>query len=88
MFWVYVLRSSKDKKLYTGYTNNPKGRSKEHQSGKVLSTKFRGELKLVYLEACINKFDALAREKYLKSGRGKVFLKKRLKYWYKEEVQK
>lgn len=86
MFWVYVLRSKKDGKLYTGFTDNPKRRFSQHNGGKVVSTKNRGGLVLIYLEGCLNKVDAIRREKYLKSGRGKVFLKRRLKYWYGNKV--
>ena len=88
MFYTYVLRSKKDGKLYTGYTNNLKERFQKHQSGEVMSTKYRGELELVYFEGCISEIDAIRREKYLKSGRGKLFLKRRLKFWFKEALDK
>ena len=88
MFYTYVLRSKKDGKLYTGYTNNLKERFQKHQSGEVISTKYRGELELVYFEGCISEIDAIRREKYLKSGRGKLFLKRRLKFWFKEALDK
>ena len=78
-----MMLSKKDRKLYTGYTNNLKARYKDHVSGRVNSTKYRGELELIYFEACINEVDAIRREKYLKSGLGKKFLKSRLKFWYK-----
>lgn len=83
MFYIYVLYSSKDKKLYTGYTNNLKRRFNKHTSGKVLSTKHRGDLGLIYLEGSLNKIDAVRREKYLKSGLGKKFLKNRLKFCFR-----
>lgn len=38
-YYVYVLKSGKDKKFYTGYTNNLKLRFEQHQKGKVESTK-------------------------------------------------
>ena len=79
MYFVYVLLSEKDKYFYTGYTNNLKRRIKEHQEGEVKSTKHRLPIQLVYYEVCINKYDALAREKYLKSGRGKKYLRDRIK---------
>jgi putative endonuclease len=69
----------KDHKYYTGFTTNLRNRLKEHQSGKVFSTKFRFPVKLIYYEACPEEEDAVQRERYLKSGRGKSFLKKRLK---------
>ncbi|MDP4038884.1 MAG: GIY-YIG nuclease family protein, partial [bacterium] len=46
---------------------------------KVVSTKNRGPFQLIYYEACKNKLDAYAREKYLKSGMGKRYLKNRIK---------
>lgn len=76
---VYVLRSKKDKKLYTGYTKNLKLRFEQHQKGKVESTKDRGPFKLIYFECCLNQQDATHREKYLKTYLGKMFLKNRLK---------
>ena len=73
------MQSEKDKKLYTGYTNNLKLRFKQHQKGAVKSTKERRPLILVYYEACLNQKDATHREKYLKTYHGKMFLKNRLK---------
>ncbi len=79
MFYVYVIRSQKDSKLYTGFTSDLRKRFKEHNNNEVLSTKGRGPFELIYYEACINEQDAKAREKYLKSGWGKRYLKNRLK---------
>ena len=78
-YYVYILKSGKDKKFYTGYTNNLKLRFEQHQKGKVESTKDRRPLKLIYYEACLNQQDATHREKYLKTYHGKSFLRKRLK---------
>ena len=78
-FYTYVLTSQKDGKFYTGVTNNLKRRFEQHNNGLVLSTKHRVPFKLVYFEACLNKDDAYRREKYLKTGMGKRFLKNRLK---------
>jgi putative endonuclease len=79
MFYTYVLQSKKDKKWYTGYTNNLRKRFKEHNSGEVYSTKNRGPFVLIYYESCLNEQDARSREKYLKTGIGKRYLKNRLK---------
>jgi putative endonuclease len=78
-YYVYVLKSQKDNKFYTGYTKNLKLRFKEHQKGIVNSTKNRNPLKLIYFEACLNQKDATHREKYLKTYYGKMFIKNRLK---------
>jgi len=78
-FYTYILQSQKDKKLYTGSTNDLKKRLKEHQSGKVNSTKNRRPVKLIYYEACLNEKNARNREKYLKTSWGKRFVNKRVR---------
>lgn len=83
-YFVYVLRSDKDKNLYTGYTNDIKKRVKEHNEGKVTSTKNRVPLRLIYFEASHNKYDAIHREKYLKTTYGKRYFKNRLKHYFSE----
>ena len=78
-YYVYVLKSSKDNKFYTGYTKNLKLRFEQHRKGLVESTKNRRPLKLIYYEACLNQQDATHREKYFKTYHGKMFIKNRLK---------
>ena len=78
-YYVYVLLSEKDGLFYTGYTSNIVERLKKHNSGLVKSTKYRRPLKLIYWEGCLNQQDATRREKYLKSGNGKIYLKNRIK---------
>ncbi len=78
-YYVYVLRSKKDKNFYVGYTEDLKSRFEQHHKGLVDSTKDRRPLELIYSEACLNKTDALHREKYLKTYLGKLFLRNRLK---------
>jgi len=79
MQYVYVIRSKKDKKWYTGCAKDVRKRFNEHNEGKVVSTKGRGPFELIYYEASVSKEDAFAREKYLKTGMGKRYLKNRLK---------
>jgi putative endonuclease len=79
MYYVYVIQSRKDNRLYTGFTRDLQNRVQEHNTGRVPSTKERGPFELIYYEACLNEQDGLAREKYLKSGMGKRYLKNRLK---------
>ncbi len=69
----------KDMDLYTGFTKDLKLRFEQHNKGMVDATKNRRPFKLIYYEACLDKNDAIRREKYLKSYHGKMFLKKRLK---------
>ena len=66
MFYVYLLRSVKDKKLYIGYSANLKRRISEHNSSKSRSTKLRRPFELVYYEAYKAESDARKREAMLK----------------------
>jgi putative endonuclease len=81
-YYIYVLLSEKDNQLYTGYTCNLNNRLVCHQEGKVESTKNRRPLKLIYWEGCLNQQDATRREKYLKSGSGKIYLRNRLSNFF------
>ncbi len=77
-YYIYILKSLKDNKFYTGYTDNLKRRLEEHNTGKVASTKNRVPFELIYFEGCKNQQDATHREKYLKTSWGKRYLKLRL----------
>lgn len=79
MFYVYVLKSTKDEKLYIGFTKDLKERIRFHNLGINRSTKYRRPLKLLYYEGYISEKDAREREKFLKSGRGHEVLYKQLK---------
>lgn len=79
MYYVYLLQSKKDNGWYLGYTSDLKRRLHEHNRGDNTSTSYRGELVLIYYEAYLNKLDAIGRERFLKSGSGRRFLKKQLK---------
>ena len=76
--------SSFENLFYTGYTSNLQNRIKDHIKGKVASTKCRRPLILIYFESCLNQQDATRREKYLKLGNGKIYLKSRLRNLLKE----
>ncbi|MBU1104372.1 MAG: GIY-YIG nuclease family protein [bacterium] len=79
MFYVYVLQSqTKIDELYTGYTKDLKNRLVKHNKGDITHTsKYRPWTVLVYV-AFKSQTLALNFEKYLKSGSGRAFLKKRL----------
>ncbi|OGI99315.1 hypothetical protein A3H53_00245 [Candidatus Nomurabacteria bacterium RIFCSPLOWO2_02_FULL_40_10] len=68
MFYMYILKSEKDKNLYFGYTSNLGKRLKEHNSGLVRSTKSRIPLRCLYYEAYASEDDAMKREHNLKLG--------------------
>ena len=79
MHYVYVLRSKKDGLFYTGSTGDLKKRLDEHNKGYEPGTKHRIPFELAYYEACQSKYDALRREKYLKTTYGKRYIKSRLR---------
>ena len=76
MFFVYVLYSFFDKKLYIGYTpDDVYRRFEKHLAKEVDATKYRLPLKLVFYEVYFNREDAVRREKYFKTTDGKRALK-------------
>jgi len=79
MYYTYVIESQNSNYWYTGITNNLRKRFDQHNKGLSTWTKSRGPWKLIYFEACLNEDDSKAREKYLKTGMGKRYLKNRLK---------
>jgi len=78
-YYVYLLESKLDNSWYIGYTNDLYRRIEEHNSGKSYYTKRKIPWEMIYYEVSFNKYDAIAREKYLKSGMGRRYLKNRLK---------
>lgn len=77
MYYVYILKCS-DNKTYVGCTDNLEDRLKRHQLGWVPATKGRLPIELVTYLVFQDKYKAFNFEKYLKSGSGRAFLKKRL----------
>jgi len=77
MFYTYVLRRG-DGDLYVGSTGDLKRRFAEHQAGRVAATASRLPVMLEYYEACRFESGARLREKQLKTGFGRAYLKRRL----------
>lgn len=77
-YYIYILKSLKDNKLYIGKTSNLKRRLKEHQEGKVTSTKGRIPLQLVYFEAYLDKTKCHKQELFYKSGIGRDTLRHKI----------
>jgi len=77
MYSVYILYSPSFKKPYTGYTANMEERLKSHNSlaTKGYTVKYRPWV-LVHIEEFETKKDALKRERELKSGKGREFIRK------------
>jgi putative endonuclease len=75
MIIVYAIRSLSRKYIYVGMTNDVKRRIDEHNNGENRSTKAYGPFILIYSEEFPDRASARIKEKYLKSGVGKEFLK-------------
>jgi len=76
-YYTYVLKSLKDEKYYIGWTDDLINRVHNHNLGKVKATNNRKPLILIYYEACLIKGKAIKREKALKSGFGRKYIKNR-----------
>lgn len=75
MFYVYIIRSDIDGRFYVGLSDNIERRIKEHNSGKTFSTKGYRPWRLFFFEQYPTRIEARNRERYLKSGSGKEFIK-------------
>ena len=71
MYYVYIIRSRKNRDRYKGSTDDLKNRLGEHNSGKVKSTKSGTPWKLEYYEAFTSKKLARKEELFLKTGKGR-----------------
>ncbi|HMB65387.1 MAG TPA: GIY-YIG nuclease family protein [Patescibacteria group bacterium] len=78
IYYVYVIQSEVDGRLYVGLSENIEKRLKEHNTRQVFSTKGYRPWKLVYKEKVRNRQEARKREKYFKSGSGKEYLKEKI----------
>ncbi len=78
MFYVYVLQSKKDRQRYIGFSADLKKRLSQHKSGKVVATKRRLPVELIYYEAFKSEKKAREQELFYKTGQGRRILNKRL----------
>jgi len=87
MYYNYVLmcfdKRRNRQKFYVGTSANLSQRLGQHKSRSIKTTKSFNELKLVYCEICLNKTDAVIREKQLKTGFGRGYIKRRLNNYLK-----
>lgn len=82
VWYVYLLISKNNGRWYIGSTRDMQKRILAHNSGRNRSTRYDIPWELVYCEIGLNKDDARSREKYLKSGMGRRYLKNRLKFFF------
>jgi putative endonuclease len=73
MHFVYLIKSLKNGKVYVGSTSkSTRLRLAEHNLGSNKWTRANKPFKLVYYESFFCKQDAVRREKFFKSGVGKI----------------
>ena len=73
--FVYVLKSDKDGTFYVGTTKNVSERLLQHNRSQSLATKTRKPWELIGVEEYKDISLALKREKFFKTGKGKVVIK-------------
>ena len=71
MCCVYVLKSLKTGRRYVGSSDNVDRRIMEHNAGKSKSTRHGIPWELIYKESCQNRSEAVRRERYFKTGKGR-----------------
>jgi len=77
MYYIYVLRSLKNGRFYIGCTNNIERRLQEHNKGQSKYTSLTKPFELIYREESDNLIDARRRERLLKGGKGREWLKRK-----------
>ena len=75
MYSVYVISSLNKNYIYVGLTNNFNRRFNQHQNGKERTTAPYKPFKVIFCEDYSTRESARIREKYLKSGVGKEWIK-------------
>jgi len=77
MFYTYVLKCD-DGELYVGSAVDLRKRLAQHRAGQVRATAHRLPVRLEVLRGCRSELKARLREKQLKTGFGRAYLKRRL----------
>ncbi|MDO8614925.1 MAG: GIY-YIG nuclease family protein [Dehalococcoidia bacterium] len=72
--FVYILRSERTGRYYTGYSADPQRRLEDHNRGQVKATRYGIPWSLVYTESFGEAREARQREYKLKSMKSRAFL--------------
>jgi putative endonuclease len=77
MYDVYVIYNAEATKYYIGQTENIVARLAQHNDHtyKSYTSRFPGEWKLIYKESVATRSEALKREKSLKTGNGRAYIR-------------
>ena len=75
---LYIIKGLTNGKHYVGITNNVQRRLQEHAGGATKGRQVIGEFKLLYTEEFADYPSARRREKFLKSGQGRKWIKENI----------
>jgi len=75
LFFVYALKSEIRNYIYVGLTNDLGKRVKRHNDGRERTTKPYRPFRIIYSESFETRIEARKKEIFLKSGKGKEFLR-------------
>ncbi|MDX9913340.1 MAG: GIY-YIG nuclease family protein [Candidatus Moranbacteria bacterium] len=75
MFYIYVLKSTLRNYIYVGLTNDVNRRVNQHNNKRERTTRAYAPFEIMLIEEYDSRAEARKREKYLKSGFGKEYLK-------------
>ncbi len=75
---LYIIKGLTEGKHYVGITNNLQRRLQEHAGGATKSGQIIGEFTLIHTEEFTDYETARKREKFLKSGQGRKWIKENI----------
>ncbi|MEK7065812.1 MAG: GIY-YIG nuclease family protein [Patescibacteria group bacterium] len=75
MYYVYAISSRKKSYIYVGISDNPERRVEQHNRGYNKTTRPYLPFVIILVDRFNTRKEAREREKYLKSGVGKEYLK-------------
>jgi putative endonuclease len=83
MFYIYIIKNNERSKIYIGHSSDLKNRLKRHNGllknkTKSFTSKNKGIWKLIHNEKYKTREEAIKREKWLKSGVGREYIKKHI----------
>ena len=87
MFYVYILYSEKCDKTYTGFTSDLEQRLLSHNvlSNKGWTKRYR-PWTLIHSDEYSTRGEAMAREKFLKTGKGREFVRAKVEAYYNKST--
>ncbi|MFZ5982678.1 MAG: GIY-YIG nuclease family protein [Patescibacteria group bacterium] len=77
-YFVYILKSLADGKLYIGQTKDLENRLERHNNRQVKATRSRTPLEIIHFETFETRTESVRRESYLKSLKNSRYLEENI----------